>query len=173
MTFLLRRLDPGFNSAGAGSGRSDEPPLKFEEEVSLAFRTLGYPFPISKTGIVAVGSPHTWPALVAAIDWLLDVLSVVEVEAAHDWTDDLDTEEELYNVDSNADRATRQFDAFLRKSMPAWLRDERELCEELEAELLHVWEGDTKTTEAFLDGVEGDCKGLGVQIEAMERENQG
>ena len=35
-----------------------------------------YPFSISKTALVAVGSPHTWPSLLASLIWLVDLLSV-------------------------------------------------------------------------------------------------
>lgn len=175
MTFLLRRLDPGFNTPSAAS-RSDEPPIKFEEEVSLAFRTLGYPFPISKTGIVAVGAPHTWPALIAAIDWLLDVLAVVEAEAEHDWADEEEDEDELFAMESNADRATRQFDAFLRKSMVAFMQatdDDNERCAELEAELLEVWETDNERTDRYLAQVDGEVAEMKGEVEMLERENEG
>lgn len=58
--------------------------MRFEDEVALAFKTIGYPFPISKTGIVAVGAPHSWPALIAAIDWLIDFLGMIESEMGPD-----------------------------------------------------------------------------------------
>ncbi|KAL7521989.1 hypothetical protein ACHAWX_006685 [Stephanocyclus meneghinianus] len=148
MTFLLRRLDPGFNTPSAAS-RSDEPPIKFEEEVSLAFRTLGYPFPISKTGIVA---------------------------AEHDWADEEEDEEELFAMESNADRATRQFDAFLRKSMVAFMQatdDDNERCAELEAELLEVWETDNDRTDRYLAQVDGEVAEMKGEVEMLERENEG
>jgi SMC interacting uncharacterized protein involved in chromosome segregation len=47
MTFLFRRVDPTFHSSPStarnGNQRSDEVVLKFEDEVSMAFRCLGYP----------------------------------------------------------------------------------------------------------------------------------
>ena len=87
MTFLFRRVDPTFQLTQLvhqGNQRSDEVIPKFEDEVSMAFRCVGYPFPISNTGLVAVGLPHTWPALIAAIDWLVDLLAIRDEEESND-----------------------------------------------------------------------------------------
>ena len=172
MTFLIRRLDPSFNSASSNT-RTDEPVMKFEEEVSLAFRTLGYPLPISKTGIVAVGAPHTWPALIAAIDWLVDMLCMVEAESPFDWIDDMDNTEELYSLESNVERATRQFDAFLRAAFVAFLNGEEDRQQELEGELLEKFEMENQTLCAYMEEVEGEFQALLGEVEVLERENEG
>ena len=97
VTFLLRRIDPTFHpsapgggggTGGAGAGSGSAPPLKFEDEVSLAFRTLGYPYPISKTALVAAGSPHTWPTLLAALTWLIELLGCDEAQRADEERDE-------------------------------------------------------------------------------------
>lgn len=160
-TFLMRRIDPTFNTSSANSAttRSDEPPMKFEEEVSMVYKTLGYPLPISKTGIVAVGAPNTWPSLILAIDWLIDLLAVAESESSKDWCDDNEERdvEELYAFESNTERATRQFYGYLRKSMPVFLDGGEERMQELEVELKEVWEADDKRCDAYLEGIEGEC----------------
>jgi hypothetical protein len=46
-TFMLRLTDNDFQSGG----------MKFDNEVALNFKALGYWFPISKTALVAAGSP--------------------------------------------------------------------------------------------------------------------
>mmetsp|Transcript_20454 Transcript_20454/g.44713 ORF Transcript_20454/g.44713 Transcript_20454/m.44713 type:complete len:673 (-) Transcript_20454:132-2150(-) len=79
-TFLLRRIDPSFNDGSQ----------KFDEEVSLAFKTLGYPYPISKTALAAAGSPHTWPTLLAALTWLIELLGCYEAD-----DDDIDDDAAL------------------------------------------------------------------------------
>ena len=71
VTFLLQRIDPLFHQTGMSH-------LKFEDEVVLHFRALGYPFAISKTSLVAAGSPHAWPALLAALAWLVQHLTLVQ-----------------------------------------------------------------------------------------------
>ena len=63
MTFLLRKVDPSFNTS---------PKRKFEDDVVVAFKVIGYPFNISKTALVAAGSPHTWPTLLLSITWLIE-----------------------------------------------------------------------------------------------------
>jgi kinetochore protein NDC80 len=65
MQFLFHQLDPNWELSP-----------KIEEDVMGCFRTLKYPFPISKTALSAVGSPHSWPPLLAAIFWLIELLSV-------------------------------------------------------------------------------------------------
>jgi len=72
VAFLARRVDPG------------APPLgpRVEEEVPALFKRLRYPFAIPKSALQAVGSPHTWPALVAALAWLVELLRYEEAASA-------------------------------------------------------------------------------------------
>lgn len=63
--FLFRQVDPTFEFG-----------VKFEEDVAAQLKNLRYPFAISKTALVAVGSPHTWPALLGSIAWVIELLSV-------------------------------------------------------------------------------------------------
>lgn len=65
ISFLFQLLDPNMAFT-----------QKFEEDVATIFRQIKYPFTISKTALVAVGSPHTWPVLLASISWLIELLSV-------------------------------------------------------------------------------------------------
>ena len=70
VTFMLRKLDPSFQDGI----------MKFEDEVAMNFKAMGYPYPISKTALVAAGSPHTWPALLAALTWLMEHLQCQEAD---------------------------------------------------------------------------------------------
>ncbi|XP_022326849.1 kinetochore protein NDC80 homolog [Crassostrea virginica] len=47
---------------------------KPEEEIPKIFKELGYPFMISKTSMYALGSPHTWPTILAALVWMVDLI---------------------------------------------------------------------------------------------------
>jgi kinetochore protein NDC80 len=49
-----------------------------EEEVPALFKRLRYPFGISRSALFAVGSPHTWPGLLAALVWLTELLCYEE-----------------------------------------------------------------------------------------------
>ena len=51
---------------------------KMEDEVPAFFKRMRYPFAISKSALFAVGSPHTWPGLLAALVWLTDLLYYAE-----------------------------------------------------------------------------------------------
>ena len=178
MTFLFRRVDPTFHSpstAGNGNQRSDEVVLKFEDEVSMAFRCIGYPFPISKTGLVAVGSPHTWPALIAAIDWLVDLLAIRDEEEPLDWGPDegAAADEASRTLDGSAERVRAQFHKFLRKSMVAFLNDDNDECEELEGALLDAFQKDSERVEMFLTGLDYECGKMREEIAALNEEVNG
>eukprot|EP01114_Cavostelium_apophysatum_P003334 TRINITY_DN13163_c0_g1_i1.p1 TRINITY_DN13163_c0_g1~~TRINITY_DN13163_c0_g1_i1.p1 ORF type:complete len:630 (+),score=211.77 TRINITY_DN13163_c0_g1_i1:29-1891(+) len=67
LEFLYRRVDPSFTMVN--------PP----EDVPLIFRNLRYPFAISKNSLISVGSPHTWPALLASLVWIIELLNYQEV----------------------------------------------------------------------------------------------
>ncbi|XP_071113358.1 kinetochore protein NDC80 homolog [Haliotis cracherodii] len=49
---------------------------KPEEEIPKIFKVLGYPFSISKSSMFAIGSPHTWPYLLAALIWLVELIKM-------------------------------------------------------------------------------------------------
>lgn len=61
--FLFQKVDPNMKLSG-----------KVEEDVPVVFKRLGYPFQISKSALYAAGSPHTWPGLLAALVWLVQLL---------------------------------------------------------------------------------------------------
>lgn len=62
--FLFQRFDPSMKTFG-----------KMEDEVQAFFKRLNYPFTISKSALFAVGSPHSWPAVLAALTWLVELLN--------------------------------------------------------------------------------------------------
>jgi kinetochore protein NDC80 len=49
-----------------------------EEEVPKILKSLGYPFTIHKTSLSNVGSPHTWPILLGALHWLMELVKVCD-----------------------------------------------------------------------------------------------
>jgi len=66
--FLFRQIDSNFVMD-----------KKFEETIPAIFKQLGYPYQISKTSLYAVGSPHTWPSLLGALTWLVELLTYQEI----------------------------------------------------------------------------------------------
>ena len=71
MGFLARAADP----AGKPLGRP-------EDDVPALFRRLRYPFAISRTALHSIGSSHTWPPLLAALAWMVELLAYREAAAA-------------------------------------------------------------------------------------------
>lgn len=45
---------------------------KPEEEIPRIMKAVGYPFLISKSSMFTVGSPHTWPSMLAALSYMVD-----------------------------------------------------------------------------------------------------
>lgn len=68
ITFLLQHIDPNFEL-------SDK---SYEEEIRVFFKLVGYPFVLPKTALQSIGSPHTWPLLIAATEWLVISLKVAQ-----------------------------------------------------------------------------------------------
>jgi kinetochore protein NDC80 len=111
MIFLLSRIDVSFynnHAKGASSGMASErggnnqQKRKFEDDVTMMFKALGYPFNISKTALVAAGSPHTWPSLLLAITWLIELLTSMSDEFLYE-DDILFLNQQIDNVDEDAD----------------------------------------------------------------------
>ena len=67
--FLFRQADENFKFGS-----------KTEDDVPTVFKQLRYPFQISKSALYAVGSPHTWPSLLTALTWLVQIF-IYEEEA--------------------------------------------------------------------------------------------
>lgn len=144
-TFLLQRLDSTFEFASAGGGgtggeRGGERgggggggggvgaggggARRFEDELPLLLKMLGYPYTMSRSALSAMGSPHTWPALVGVLHWLMNMVRLKEV----------------YTVDELSQRENdviSRRDAFFLdntvKAYDAWLSGAEEF-EEVDAE---------------------------------------
>ncbi|KAJ8601304.1 hypothetical protein CTAYLR_007225 [Chrysophaeum taylorii] len=69
-TFLFTRLDPTWKPAEH---------RKFEDDFVETFKALRYPFAISRTALAAVGTSHTWPPLLAALAWLVELVDASPV----------------------------------------------------------------------------------------------
>lgn len=141
VTFLLQRVDPTFNDGPSS--------IKFEDEVTLAFKTLNYPFTISKTGLVAAGSPHTWPALLAALSWLVELLQydeVLEGNMCEDENDDLENEEKMKDIVNDPEKMVKRkekaFFSYLLEAYESFLCGDDDRYDQLEEQLIFVFEQD-------------------------------
>lgn len=72
--FLLRRIDLNF---------AFKDPKKPEEETPALFKALKYPFGMSSRSLHSVGTPHAWPNFLAALHWMIELLTYHEIADAH------------------------------------------------------------------------------------------
>ena len=133
VSFMLRKVDPTFQDGT----------MKFEDEVAMNFKALGYPFPVSKTALVAAGSPHTWPALLAALHWLMERLELVS-NAVQDNLNESIRFESLEELEQKTDKA---FFKYLSSAYTAFLRGDAQATEQLENALADRFEHDDAVIE--------------------------
>ncbi|KAI1311614.1 kinetochore-associated Ndc80 complex subunit ndc80 [Mortierella claussenii] len=67
--FMYLKLEPGYDFQ-----------KKFEDEVPVLLRTMRYPAAdtITKTSLYTVGTPHSWPNMLALLGWMMEVILVIE-----------------------------------------------------------------------------------------------
>ncbi|KAF9320057.1 autophagy protein, partial [Linnemannia elongata] len=67
--FLYLKLEPRY-----------EFQKKFEDEVPVLLKTMRYPAAdsISKTSLYTVGTPHSWPNMLALLGWMVDVITIID-----------------------------------------------------------------------------------------------
>ena len=65
--FLYSQIDPTYEFG-----------KKFEDEVPALLKGIRYPYAgdISKSSLLAVGSIHAWPALLAMLNWIVELILV-------------------------------------------------------------------------------------------------
>ena len=85
-------------------------------EVKQDFRR--YPFTISKTALTAVGSPHTWPALLACLTWFIELLEY----------------DELITSEGDSDEAAFFF-GYLQQAYGTFLSGDDDACAELDKQV--------------------------------------
>lgn len=136
VTFMLRKVDPNFQDGT----------MKMEDEVSMNFKALGYPFTVSKTALVAAGSPHTWPTLLAALTWLME--RILCIENFNQQEDDPGHFESLEDLEAKTDKS---FFKYLSAAYTAFLRGDEKMTEQLENALADRFERDDAIIEQEIE----------------------
>jgi SMC interacting uncharacterized protein involved in chromosome segregation len=129
ITFMLRKVDPTFQDGT----------LKIEDEIAMNFKAMGYPFTVSKTALVAAGSPHTWPTLLAALTWLMMRIQCMEDFATEEDPSAPGDYESLEELETKMDK---YFFKFLSESYTAFLKGDEQLKHDLELRLGERFEHD-------------------------------
>ncbi|KAK3286775.1 hypothetical protein CYMTET_5686 [Cymbomonas tetramitiformis] len=101
---------------------------KLEEEVPLLFKRANYPFQLSKSSLQSVGSPHTWPSLVLALAWVVELLNYEEQSKQ--------VGETGFDVDGN-----RAFFDYVSNSYTYFLAGDDASCNKIDEELAGSFEG--------------------------------
>jgi kinetochore protein NDC80 len=151
VSFMLRKLDPSFQDGS----------MKLEDEVAMNFKAMGYPYPISKTALVAAGSPHTWPTLLAALTWLMEHLQCQEADEEEEQMDDESNKafETMEELERKTDRA---FFKFLTDNYTAFLEGNQAMTEDLEERFVDTFEHDNMVIEQEIERV-NELNGLIVE----------
>lgn len=141
-TFMLRLIDHDFQRGG----------MKFEDEVAQSFKCMGYPFPISKTALVAAGSPHTWPALLAALTWLVHQLDCATAYEEQDYLDNtaetpFDTLQDLHT------RTDKAFFQYMGRAYMAFMKGDDVATEKLERALEQRFLIDDAFVEQYVERI--------------------
>lgn len=157
VTFLLRRVDPTFQTGS----------MKIEDEIFLCFKNMGYPFTISKTSLVAAGSPHTWPALLGALSWLVDQLMCNEAESTSDYLRSSNVFESLQELDQKTDRA---FFQFLQENYKAFMREDQIAVAKVQGELVARFEADDRLLEDEFERVTDLNAAIAERMAARKQE---
>lgn len=98
-----------------------------EDDVPFIFRAYGYPFQINKSALYAAGSPHSWPALLAALAWLVQLLNykdTIQHPEGASW----------FGMDPGFEFVEQSYQCFLRGDDAAVEALEREFIMRLEEE---------------------------------------
>lgn len=102
--FLYQKIDPMYE---LGKTPQDDIPNIFKE--------LHYPTRITRSALVSPGSPHTWPGLLAALVWLVELLEYDAIVSSESSDQDrmMDDPGALEDREFN-DYIFRAYDAFLK-----------------------------------------------------------
>ena len=149
--FLFKQLDPNLQCTG-----------KFEDEVVSVFKHLGYPVQISKANIAAVGSPHAWPSLLAAIMWLIELLAYDEAASAG--------AAEKLEVELEDPASYKAFFEYIATSYALFLSGEDESYTDLEQQFVQSFEGKNILAQQQVDALVE--RNVGLKREIAEVENR-
>lgn len=142
-SFMLRLVDRNFQEGS---------PLKFEEEVALSFKAMGYPYTISKTSLVAAGSPHTWPSLLAALTWLMEHIECIQAHVTGEDFDPVDV-----------------FSQYLMKAHRAYEVGDQQTIDQLEVELAERFDEDRAALTEEKERIDHENEVILERIDGLKR----
>ena len=145
--------------------------MKLEDEVAMNFKALGYPYPISKTALVAAGSSHTWPTLLAALTWLMETLELLQLTTNVDKEIDIQQAKPFETIDELEVTTDKVFYTFMGKSYQAFLMGDESTIERLEQALVDRFEQDDNFIQEEIERVTDLNAAIVEKMNAMEEES--
>lgn len=138
--FLFRQVSPKYRL------------IKLEDDVPLFFRTLGYPFQISKSALYAAGSPHSWPNLLAALAWLVDLFN------GHEKTEEVEAQSQGWISD------------YLAQSYALFLQGNDEACSALDEQMKERFLSCTEEAQLQTEQIAQQIMELDSKLQALKSE---
>jgi kinetochore protein NDC80 len=150
---------------------------KIEEEVPQLFKRLHYPFPISRASLYAVGSPHTWPSLLAAICWLCELIvyqdrvhtekNPTSTSTSNRGGRDPTASTSLESMDVTGDM-NETFFQYVSKSYDLFLHGSDAMCDALDQELARRFHEHDNSIEANVVSIREENDQLQAKIAALQ-----
>lgn len=148
MMFLYRQFDPVLPKT-----------FKLEEEVPQLYKRLRYPFQISKSNLTAVGSPHTWPSLLVALTWLVELLNYQQrAEAARQ------------DVGDERSRTEAEFFQYVSQVYRYFMTGDDAKCEEADGEQAGEFEARAAGIRQDTERLQASNDALRAEIERLRGE---
>eukprot|EP01028_Stygiella_incarcerata_P008371 TRINITY_DN362_c4_g1_i1.p1 TRINITY_DN362_c4_g1~~TRINITY_DN362_c4_g1_i1.p1 ORF type:complete len:618 (-),score=203.10 TRINITY_DN362_c4_g1_i1:1049-2902(-) len=144
LEFLMQQIDPSFTVKG-----------KIEEVVPPLFQFLKYPFQLHKRILLCVGSPLTWPQLLAALSWLVDLVSIHESAG--------EKREEKEDIDNGE----RLFFDYLQRSYLSFIGGDDDF-EELDKELEETFESRNSEIMQEIEQLEGEMASMSSELDELK-----
>ncbi|XP_005059749.1 PREDICTED: kinetochore protein NDC80 homolog isoform X1 [Ficedula albicollis] len=158
-TFIYKFFCPSYELPGS----------KYEEEIPRVFKDLGYPFPLTKSSMYNVGAPHTWPQIMAALDWLVDCVKLYNsmrerapsFDARQSWGEESD--DGIVHHELFLDYCLKCYDLFMKG---------RDTFEEVDAEVQSKLKELFNIDEVQMESLVAENKRLQEEIARVEREKE-
>jgi len=142
---------------------------KFEDEFITVLKNFRYPFQISKTALSAVGTPHTWPALLASVSWIVELLMYDEAVALAP-ADDNDG----FGFGNDGMPATsmdKKFFDHLGSAYKSFLAGDDDKYHQLQEEQSQQYELNNRAIQSEIDDFERENERLREEINALRSRN--
>ncbi|XP_053396004.1 kinetochore protein NDC80 homolog [Mercenaria mercenaria] len=139
---------------------------KPEEEIPRILKLIGYPFLISRTSMFAIGSPHTWPHILVALTFLIELINYGMAIGEHVENLMFPPDDDVFDSESMSE--TQIFHQYICGTYHSFMDGNDEYLEEdsnLRTTLRHKLLG-----AGGIDGLIDENNALEQQLELLEKD---